>query len=105
MRIHSQVPKRQGGVMLLEALIGLLAFMALALIRIPMAFAMGIVGFVGIAYKLNFNVVVNNLFNHVNQGGFVGNLSSPLFGQSTALNLYRDTSNNRRVQFGTQLSF
>jgi hypothetical protein len=56
-------------------------------------------------YKLNFNIDVNNVFNHVNPGGYVGNLSSPLFGQSTSLYLFRDTSNNRRVQFGTQFSF
>jgi hypothetical protein len=56
-------------------------------------------------YKLNFNVDVNNVLNHVNPGGYVGNLSSPLFGQSTSLYLFRDTSNNRRVQFGTQFSF
>ena len=55
--------------------------------------------------KLNLNVDVNNVFNHLNQGGWVGALSSPLFGQSTAINLFRDTSNNRRVQFGTLLSF
>ena len=55
--------------------------------------------------KLNFNIDVNNVFNHLNQGGWVGNLSSPLFGQSTAIYLFRDTSNNRRVQFGTQFSF
>jgi len=56
-------------------------------------------------YRLNFNIDVNNVFNNVNQGGYVGNLSSPLFGQSTSLFLFRDTSNNRRVQFGTQFSF
>jgi hypothetical protein len=32
-------------------------------------------------------------------------MASPLFGQSTAINLFRDTSNNRRVQFGTQFTF
>ena len=56
-------------------------------------------------YKLNFNVDVNNVFNHLNQGGYVGDLASPLFGQSTGLYLFRDTSNNRRVQFGTQFNF
>jgi hypothetical protein len=56
-------------------------------------------------YGLNFNIDVNNIFNHVDPGGYVGNLSSPLFGQSTAINLFRDTSNNRRVQFGTQFTF
>ena len=56
-------------------------------------------------YNINFNLDVNNVFNHLNQGGFVGNLSSPLFGQSTSIYLFRDTSNNRRVQFGTQFNF
>jgi hypothetical protein len=56
-------------------------------------------------YNLNFNVDINNVFNHLNQGGWVGNLSSPLFGQSTSIYLFRDTSNNRRVQFGTQFNF
>jgi hypothetical protein len=56
-------------------------------------------------FNLNFNVFVNNVFNHLNHGGFVGNLSSPLFGTSTSIYLFRETSNNRRIQFGTQLSF
>jgi hypothetical protein len=56
-------------------------------------------------FGLNFNIDADNLFNHVNPGGFVGNLSSPLFGESTAVRLPRDTSNNRRIQFGTQLTF
>ncbi len=38
-----------------EALIGFAAFLALAFLRVPMAFAMGIVGFFGFAYKVNFN--------------------------------------------------
>jgi tripartite ATP-independent transporter DctM subunit len=38
----------------LEALVGFAAFLALAFVRVPMAFAMGIVGFFGFAYKLNF---------------------------------------------------
>jgi hypothetical protein len=56
-------------------------------------------------FKLNFNVDVNNVFNHLNQGGYVGNLSSPLFGQSTSVYLFRETSNLRRVQFGTSFTF
>jgi len=56
-------------------------------------------------YKINFNVEVNNVFNHLSPGGFVGNLSSPLFGQSTSPLLFRETSNLRRVQFGTTFSF
>jgi tripartite ATP-independent transporter DctM subunit len=40
----------------LEALLGFAAFMALALVRVPVGFAMGIVGFVGVGLKLNFGV-------------------------------------------------
>jgi hypothetical protein len=35
-------------------------------------------------YNLTFSVNVNNLFNHTNAGTPVGNLSSPLFGESTS---------------------
>ena len=38
-----------------EALVGLAAFLALAFLRVPMAFAMGIVGFCGVWWKLSFN--------------------------------------------------
>jgi hypothetical protein len=56
-------------------------------------------------YTANLNFAVNNVFNHLNRGGWVGNLASPLFGQSTAIYLFRETSNNRRVQFGTTFHF
>jgi Carboxypeptidase regulatory-like domain len=56
-------------------------------------------------FKLNFNVDVNNVFNHLNPGGYVGDLSSPLFGQATSILLFRETSNLRRVQFGTSFTF
>jgi len=56
-------------------------------------------------FSLNLNLFVNNVFNHLNRGGWVGDLSSPLFGQSTAIYLQRETSNDRTLQFGTQLSF
>jgi hypothetical protein len=56
-------------------------------------------------YSLNFSLYVNNVFNHLNRGGYVGNLSSPLFGQSTSIYLFRETSNNRRIQFATNFSF
>ena len=41
---------------MIETLVGFAAFLALAFLRVPMAFAMGIVGFSGVAYKLNWNV-------------------------------------------------
>jgi hypothetical protein len=56
-------------------------------------------------FKVNFNIDVNNLFNHLNPGGYVGDLSSPLFGQPTSILLFRETSNLRRVQFGTSFTF
>jgi hypothetical protein len=56
-------------------------------------------------FSLNLNLFVNNVFNHLNRGGWVGDLSSPLFGQSTAIYLQRETSNDRTLQFGMQLSF
>ncbi|MBX9841332.1 MAG: TRAP transporter large permease [Xanthobacteraceae bacterium] len=65
---------------MLEALIGLLAFMALALARIPMAFAMGIVGFAGVAYKLNFNVASAMIAQVTYETGLAYTLSVvPLF--------------------------
>ena len=38
-----------------EALVGLGAFLVLAFLRVPMAFAMGVVGFCGVWWKLSFN--------------------------------------------------
>ncbi len=40
---------------MIETLVGFAAFFALALLRVPMAFCMGIVGFVGVGYMVNFN--------------------------------------------------
>jgi tripartite ATP-independent transporter DctM subunit len=39
-----------------ETLVGFAAFLALAFLRVPMAFSMGIVGFLGVGYMLNFRV-------------------------------------------------
>ena len=38
-----------------EALVGLAVMMALALLRIPIAFSMGVVGFLGVAYLRDWN--------------------------------------------------
>ncbi len=63
-----------------EALIGFAAFLALALIRIPMAFAMGIVGFVGITYMLNLNVAAATIAQVTYETGLAYTLSVvPLF--------------------------
>jgi tripartite ATP-independent transporter DctM subunit len=65
---------------MLEALIGFMAFLLLALLRIPMAFAMGIVGFFGVAYKLNFNVAAAMIAQVTYETGLAYTLSVvPLF--------------------------
>ena len=65
---------------MLEALIGFAAFLLLALVRIPMAFAMGIVGFLGVAYKLNFNVASAMIAQVTYETGLAYTLSVvPLF--------------------------
>src|SRR5262245_25085052 len=65
---------------MLEALIGFAAFLALAFLRVPMAFAMGIVGFIGVAYKLNFNVAAAMIAQVIYETGLSYTLSViPLF--------------------------
>jgi hypothetical protein len=62
-------------------------------------------------YNLTFSVMVANILNHTNPGGFVGNLNSPLFGQPTMV--YTGfggfgggtTANNRRVELQTRFTF
>ena len=63
-----------------EALIGLAAFLVLAFLRIPMAFAMGLVGFVGTAWKLNFNAAAQMIATITYETGLAYSLSViPLF--------------------------
>jgi tripartite ATP-independent transporter DctM subunit len=54
-----------------EALVGLALMMALALLRIPIALAMGVVGFLGVAYTRdwNFTVAVNVVETKVYETG------------------------------------
>jgi len=63
-----------------EALVGLAAFLALAFMRVPMAFAMGIVGFAGFAYKVNFSAAASMLAQVTYETGMNYTLSViPLF--------------------------
>ena len=63
-----------------EALVGLAAFLILAFLRVPMAFAMGLVGFVGTALKLNFNVAAQMVGTISYETGLAYGLSViPLF--------------------------
>jgi tripartite ATP-independent transporter DctM subunit len=65
---------------MLEALIGLAAFLVLAFLRIPMAFAMGIVGFAGFAYKVNFDAATAMIGQIAYETGLAYTLSViPLF--------------------------
>jgi tripartite ATP-independent transporter DctM subunit len=63
-----------------EALVGFAAFLALAFLRVPMAFAMGIVGFFGFAYKLNFSAAAAMIGQTTYETGLSYTLSViPLF--------------------------
>jgi tripartite ATP-independent transporter DctM subunit len=63
-----------------EALLGFAAFLALASLRVPMAFAMGIVGFFGFAYKVNFNAAASMIGQTTYETGLSYTLSViPLF--------------------------
>jgi len=64
----------------IEALVGFAAFLALAFLRVPMAFAMGIVGFVGFAYKVNLNAAAAMIGQTTYETGLAYTLSViPLF--------------------------
>lgn len=59
-------------------------------------------------YKLNLSVRFVNLFNHVNPGPPIGNLSSPLFGisnMSATDGNFANSTSNRRIIVTTTLSF
>jgi tripartite ATP-independent transporter DctM subunit len=63
-----------------ETLLGFAAFLILAFLRVPMAFAMGIVGFAGVAYKLNFNIAAAMIAQVTYETGLAYTLSViPLF--------------------------
>jgi tripartite ATP-independent transporter DctM subunit len=63
-----------------EALWGFAAFLALALFRVPMAFAMGLVGFAGFAYKVNVNAAASMVAQVTYETGMAYTLSVvPLF--------------------------
>jgi hypothetical protein len=68
-------------------------------------------------FNLTLSVMFNNLINHYNPGGFIGNLNSPQFGQPTSINsgfgggpgggggFGGSVANNRRIEFQTRLTF
>ena len=67
-------------------------------------------------YNVNVGVNVTNVLNHTNPSGFVGTLTSPLFGQPTSVNTGfggggpggrggGGTANNRRLDLSIRFSF
>ena len=58
-------------------------------------------------YTLTFSANARNIFNRVNPGSPVGNLSSPLFGESTSLagGIFNTQSANRRLDFQVMFAF
>jgi hypothetical protein len=59
--------------------------------------------------KLTLSVSSRNLLNHLNPGPIIGNINSPLFGQSNQLGggfgAYSDGANNRRLEFQARFAF
>ena len=58
-------------------------------------------------YSMTFSVNARNIFNNVNPAPPIGNLSSRLFGQSTALagGVFNTQSANRRIDLQVAFSF
>jgi hypothetical protein len=58
-------------------------------------------------YNLTFSVNARNLFNNVNVGTPVGDLSSPFFGHANSLagQPYSSSTANRRIDLQLQFGF
>ena len=61
----------------------------------------------GHRYSLTLSVSGRNIFNRVNLAPPVGNLSSPLFGESNALSggIFSSSAANRRIDLVATFSF
>lgn len=58
-------------------------------------------------YALTFSVIGRNIFNNVNEAAPIGNLGSPLFGESNSLvgRPFSDSTSNRRLDLQLTFSF
>lgn len=60
-------------------------------------------------YGLTLSIAARNLLNHVNPGTIIGNINSPLFGQSNQIaggsGAYSDGANNRRLELQARFAF
>src|SRR5437899_2919617 len=70
---HSR--RGRGAARMTEGLLGLAAFLLLAFMRVPMAFAMGIVGFFGFAWKVNFGAAASMIAQTTYETGLAYTLS------------------------------
>jgi len=59
--------------------------------------------------KLTLSISARNLLNHLNPGPIIGNVNSPLFGESNQIGggngAYADGANNRRLEFQARFAF
>ena len=70
-------------------------------------------------YNVTLSIMANNVLNHVNPGGYIGNLNSPQFGIPTTVNTGfggggfggpggpggPSAANNRRLELSMRFSF
>jgi hypothetical protein len=60
-------------------------------------------------YNLTFSISARNALNHVNPGPIIGNINSPLFGESNQIaggyGAYAGAANNRRIELQARFSF
>jgi len=60
-------------------------------------------------YALTLSISARNLLNHVNPGPVIGDINSPLFGQSNQIaagsGAYLDSANNRRIELQARFAF
>jgi hypothetical protein len=68
---------------------------------------MGVGGASNYRYNLTFSVSARNVFNNVNFGNYIGNLSSPLFGEANSLagQPFSSATANRRIDLQLQFTF
>jgi len=63
----------------------------------------------GSRYSITASVSARNLFNHVNPGPIIGDINSPLFGQSNQIaggvGAFSGNSSNRRLEFQLRFAF
>jgi hypothetical protein len=63
----------------------------------------------GKRYNLTLSISARNLLNHVNQGPIIGQITSPLFGQSNQVaggwGAFAETANNRRLELQIRFTF